>query len=156
MPVEVCSPEIFSVAGHEVPGRHTMFAKAVRSYSWLIPILFASLCPPLVRAQETIPQDKREGTPAPKALQNVTGCLRKGAEAGEVLITGEDGKTWELRSSSVKLGKHIGHRVTVTGSTTHESKTEEERGGKVENAAGKEEYRDLRVTSLKVISQTCK
>jgi hypothetical protein len=34
--------------------------------------------------------------------------------------------------------------------------TEEKRGGKVENAAGKGEYGDLRVTSLKLISQTCK
>jgi hypothetical protein len=99
---------------------------------------------------------KKEETPAPKPLQTVTGCIRKGDETGVVFVTGEDGKTWELRSSSVKLDRHIGHKVTVTGSTTRESKAEEKREEKVEKAAGKEDYGDLRVTSLKLISQTCK
>src|SRR5439155_10460491 len=85
----------------------------------------------------------------------VTGCLQKGDEPGEFSITGEDGKTWGLRSSNVKLEEHVGHKVTVTGSVHHESKThekaEEKKEGQMEKAAGKEEYRDLRVTSLKMV-----
>jgi hypothetical protein len=45
----------------------------------------------------------------------VTGCLQKGDEAGEYSITGEDGKTYELRSKTVKLSQHLGHKVTISG-----------------------------------------
>jgi hypothetical protein len=85
----------------------------------------------------------------------VTGCLQKGDEAGEFAIKGEDGKTWGLRSTSVKLDEHIGHKVTVTGSTTHETKAEEKKEGQVENAGSKAEYADLTVTSLKMVSDSC-
>lgn len=92
-------------------------------------------------------------------MKSVTGCLQKGVEPGEFSITGEDGKTWGLRSKTVKLEQHVGHRVTVTGSAHRESeaqeKSEEKKEGRMENAAGKEEYGDLRVTDLKMISDTC-
>ena len=70
-------------------------------------------------------------------------------------ITGEDGKSWELRSSTVKLADHVGHQVTVTGSPTREAKAEEKKEGQVEKAAGKEELGELRVTSLNMVSQSC-
>jgi hypothetical protein len=76
-------------------------------------------------------------------------------EKGEFSITGEDGKTWGLRSTSVKLDQHLGHKVTVTGSTTRETKAEEKKEGQVENAASKAEYADLTVTSLKMVSDSC-
>ena len=90
--------------------------------------------------------------------QTVTGCLQKGDEKGEFSITGEDGKTWGLRSSSVKLEEHVGHKVTVTGTAAGESKAEakkEKKEGQVENAGQKEEYGDLRVTQLKMVSDSC-
>ena len=118
---------------------------------WLIPILFVSLCPLALIAQEK--QEKK----AEKAAhtQTVTGCLQKGDEAGELSITGEDGKTWGLHSTSVKLDQHLGHKVTVTGSTTQESKAEEKKEGEVEKASSKQEYADLDVTSLKMVSDSC-
>jgi hypothetical protein len=85
----------------------------------------------------------------------LTGCLQKGDEPGAVSITGEDGRSWELHSTAVKLDEHIGHQVKVTGTVTRESKTEEKKEGQVERAAGKEEYGDLRVSTLKMISRTC-
>jgi hypothetical protein len=57
----------------------------------------------------------------------VTGCLQKGDEAGEYSITGEDGKTYGLRSKTVKLSQHLGHKVTVTGTLRAES-AEKEKG----------------------------
>src|SRR5678815_4897381 len=45
----------------------------------------------------------------------VTDCLQKGDEANEFSITGEDGKSYDLTSSSVELSKHVGRKVTVTG-----------------------------------------
>jgi len=60
-----------------------------------------------------------------------------------------------LRSSAVKLADHIGHQATVTGSPTREAKAEEKKEGQVEKAARKEELGELRVTSLKMVSQSC-
>src|SRR6266852_1479001 len=114
-------------------------------------------------AQEPGNQDSTKGTAAQEKQQRkamshtktVTGCLQKGDEPGEFSITGEDGKTWGLRSRNVKLEEHVGHKVTVTGSTTHETKAEEKKEGQVENAASKAEYADLTVTSLKMVSESC-
>lgn len=127
-------------------------------------VLFASL---VLRAQNTADQDSTKA-PATQEKQDkkpmshtktVTGCLQKGDEPGEFSITGADGKTWGLRSSNVKLEQHVGHRVTVTGSAHRESKShekaEEKKEGQMENAAGKEEYGDLQVTNLKMVSEIC-
>jgi len=126
-----------------------MSHKIAKLASWLIPILCLSLCPVALIAQTAAPEKKAEKS------QTVTGCLQKGDEAGEFSLKGEDGKTWGLRSTSVKLDQHIGHQVTVTGSTTHETKAEEKREGQVENAGSKTEYADLTVTNLKMISDSC-
>jgi SH3 domain-containing YSC84-like protein 1 len=88
----------------------------------------------------------------------VTGCLQKGDEAGEFSIVTRDGKAWELHSANVKLDNHLGHTVTVTGPRTHESKAQEkaeERREGVVKASSKEEYADLDVTRLQMVSETC-
>ena len=103
-------------------------------------------------------QEKQAQTPA-KETKTVTGCLQKGDEPGELSIQGEDGKVWGLKSSSVKLEEHLGHKVSVTGSASEESRAEgkkEKKEGEVENASKKEEYGDIRVTTLKMISDSCK
>ena len=90
--------------------------------------------------------------------KTVTGCLQKGDEPGEFSIVSEDGKIWGLRSISVKLDQHVGHQVTVAGSAARETKAEEnkeQKEGRVEKASSKEEYGDLRVTTLKMVSDTC-
>ena len=106
--------------------------------------------------KETAAQEKQEHKSHAKT---VTGCLKKGDEPSEFSITGEDGKTWGLRSSNVKLEEHLGHQVTVTGSAHRESKAqekaEEKKEGQMEKAASKEEYGDLSVTDLKMVSETC-
>jgi len=72
----------------------------------------------------------------------VTGCIQKQEkEKNEYLVKGEDGKTWGLKSSSVKLADHLNHKVTVTGKVTKEGHEDE---------AG-----DLNVTSLKMVSENC-
>ena len=86
---------------------------------------------------------------------SVTGCLQKGDEPGEYSITGEDGKTYGLRSNAVDLSQHLGHKVTVTGELRPESaergKGEAEEHGKKEAA----EVGDIRVTDLKMVSEKC-
>ena len=129
-------------------------------------LAFVVLTTMVCLAQEPTNQDSAKPTTQekqehkPKPIMTVTGCLRKGHEPGELSITGEDGKTWELSSKTVKLDEHVGHQVTVTGSAHRESKpeekAEEKKEGQVEKAANKEEYGNLRVTDLKMVSETCK
>src|SRR6266581_597423 len=86
-----------------------MSHKVVKLAYWLVPILFLSLCPLALVAQYGNAQEKQEKQPEKAAhKQTVTGCLQKGDEADEFSITGEDGKTWGLRSSTVKLDQHLG------------------------------------------------
>jgi hypothetical protein len=84
----------------------------------------------------------------------VTGCLQKGDEPGEYSITGEDGKTYGLRSKAVKLSQHLGHKVTITGTLRPESaekeKSEAEEHEKKESA----EAGDIRVMDLKMVGET--
>src|SRR2546423_1059073 len=99
------------------------------------------------------PQENKE-KPASQT-KTATGGPQKGDNPDEFSILGENGKSWELRSGTVKLADHVGHQVTVTGSPTREAKAEEKKEGQVEKAAGKEELGELGVTSLKMVSQSC-
>ena len=120
--------------------------------------LFVSLT---AMGQTTKPDDPA-AKPAPKMAAaaketTVTGCLQKGDEAGEFAITGEDGKLFGLRSTTVKLEEHVGHKVTVAGTSTEAKAdaTKEKKEGTVEKAAAKEDIKDLNVTSLKMVSDSC-
>ena len=95
-------------------------------------------------------QENQTKTKSGKAV-TVTGCLQKGEEAGEYSITDEDGKRYGLRSKAVDLSKHLGHKVTVTGTKMREENEEKEK-----KEAGGGEYADLRVTNIQHISETCK
>jgi hypothetical protein len=87
---------------------------------------------------------------------SVTGCLQKGDEPGEYSITGENGKTYGLRSKAVNLSQHLGHKVTITGTLRPESAEKEK--GEAEEHEKKEtaEAGDIRVTGLKMVSEQCK
>ncbi len=64
----------------------------------VVSFVFGLYCTPTGFAQEKSAGGKT----------TVTGCLQKGDEADEFSITGEDGKTYGLRSSAVDLSKHLG------------------------------------------------
>jgi len=84
-------------------------------------------------------------TDKPKTM-TVTGCLQKGDEAGEYSIKDDNGKQYGLRSTTVKLGDHLDHKVTVTGKMMSRDKDKNEN----------EEHQQMDVTNLKVISNTCR
>ena len=127
-------------------------------FGWIVFTLLVSLSAFAQYGQDNNTKpDKQEGK-AKKEAKTVTGCLQKGDEPGEFSIQGEDGKVWGLKSSSVKLEEHLGHKVSVTGSASEESRAEEKkekREGEVEKASKKEEYGDIRVASLKMVSDSC-
>jgi SH3 domain-containing YSC84-like protein 1 len=145
--------------------RHAMYGRKVTTRALLLGKVPApaEAKPFLAEIRGAKAQAVTEGKAEPKQkpmshTKTVTGCLQKGDEPGEFSITGEDGKSWGLRSSSVKLDQHVGHQVTVTGTAARETKAEqnkEKKEGQVEKASSKEEYRDLRVTTLKMVSDTC-
>jgi hypothetical protein len=87
--------------------------------------------------------------------KTVTGCLQKGDEADEFSIAGEDGKNYDLTSAAVALGKHVGHKVTVTGTFKAESYEKEKEGTEEHEKKGATEAGDIRVTSLKMVSDSC-
>jgi Protein of unknown function (DUF5818) len=83
-----------------------------------------------------------------------TGCLQKGQENGGYYLTDENGKTWELMGSG--LAKHVGHKVTVSGTQMEESKSHETKVESAEKAeAGGNQYSDLKVTNVKMVSESC-
>ena len=135
-----------------------MSHKITKLSFWLIAALFVSLCSVVLQGQETAAPAKT-GKPMHHKV-TVTGCLQKGDSPDEFAITGENGKTWELRSKTVKLDEHVGHTVTVTGVRHHETKAEEAKEEKTEAKESKQaeakEAGDLRVTSLKMVSESCK
>ena len=85
--------------------------------------------------------------------RTVTGCLQKGDEADEFSLTGDDGKLYDLRSNSVKLADHVGHKVTVSGKFKAEA---DEKGEEKEaKEGGKKEAGDITVSTLKMVSSSC-
>src|ERR1700694_5763881 len=148
--------------------RHAMYGRKVTTRALLLGKVPAPTAarPFLAAIRGAKAQAVAEGKGEPKsevkseAKENVTvtGCLQRGGDAGEFSMIARDGKTWELHSTSIKLDNHLGHTVTVTGPRTHETKAqekaEEKREGVVK-ASSKEEYADLGVTSLKMVSETC-
>jgi len=121
-----------------------MFSSHAKLSFWLIPVLLLILCPLAVQAQE--------GKSKPLS---VTGCLQKGIEPGGFFLVGEGGKMWEL-SGKIDAA-HVGHKVTLTGHVLHRPKTEEVKftDNEKQEANGKP-YADFQVTSLKMVSDSCK
>ena len=123
-------------------------------------LLCIALCPVTLLGQDST-ASKKVASKSRHHQVEVAGCLQKSNEAGEFSITGEDGKTWDLRSRTVKLSKHVGHKVAVTGTRYHETRAEEAKEEKAEkNEATEKESKEredahLRVIGLKMIGESC-
>jgi lipid-binding SYLF domain-containing protein len=140
-----------AIYGHKVTTRALLLGKVAAP-----PVTRPFLAEVRGAKAQAVAEGKAEAKQKPMGhTKTVTGCLQSGGAPGEFSITGEDGKGWDLRSNTVKLADHVGHQVTVTGSPTREAKAEEKKEGQVENAAEKKELGELRVTSLKMVSQSC-
>ena len=94
-------------------------------------------------------------------VRDVTGCLAKGDSAREFMLTGNDGSTWEVRSSRVSLAKHIGHTVTATGVVSnammHNMKEDAKEAAKDSGMKkNNSEHGHLKITAVKMVSDSCK
>ena len=108
---------------------------------------------------------KKGGGGGSGAAHSMTGCLAKGTEANTYTLTNSEAKgpkTAEIISSTVDLAPHVGHKVTITGttvSTKAAAKTEAKAEGKKKMPKGemKEEAGEhhMKVTGLKMVSAAC-
>ena len=94
-------------------------------------------------------------------VRQVTGCLAKGDSAKEFVLTGSDGSTWEVRSSNVALAEHVGHTVTATGvvsnAAMHNMKEDAKEAAKDSGMKKDDsEHGHLKVTAVKMVSESCK
>src|SRR6202158_921942 len=94
-------------------------------------------------------------------VRDVTGCLAKGDNANEFLLTGNDGSTWEVRSSKVALAEHVGHTVTATGvvsnAAMHNMKEDAKDASKDSGMAKSDaEHGHMKITDVKMVSESCK
>ena len=94
-------------------------------------------------------------------VRDVTGCLSKGESAKEFLLTGTDGSTWEIKNSGVALADHVGHTITATGVVSnakmHNMKEHTQEAVKDSGMTDKnKEHGHLKVTNVKMISDSCK
>ena len=94
-------------------------------------------------------------------VREITGCLSKGDSAHEFLLTGDDGSTWEVRSSRVALGKHVGHTITATGVVSHAKmhNLKEDTKEMARDTGMKKsdtEHGHMRITAVKMVSDSCK
>ncbi len=96
--------------------------------------------------------------------RNLTGCLQKGEDANEYMLTARDGSTWEVSAADgVALAPHVGHTVTITGTAStihakaHEAK-EKAKDEASEHGMTKEsaEHGHLKVTNVTMVSDSCK
>ena len=81
----------------------------------------------------------------------------KGEEPNGYTLTADDGKIWELQSTKVKLADHVGHKVTVMGTVAKASDAMEKKkeSSETKETEGKE-HGDLKVSSVKMVSESCK
>ena len=105
----------------------------------LAPLVFLMVFPMLMRAQDQT---------------SVTGCLKQGTDANGYYIMGQDGKMYELMGKN--LGEHVNHTVTVTGTPAKMSPAMEEKKETAEKTeAGSATVTDLKVSNVKMVSDTC-
>lgn len=93
-------------------------------------------------------------------VRTISGCLSKGEHAHEFTLVGDDGSTWELKSSRVALAKHVGHTITATGVVAHakmHNLKEDAKDAAADTGAKKDtsEHGHLAVTSVKMVSESC-
>jgi hypothetical protein len=122
----------------------SQFKKAVLC---LLPVVIFSLFPALVGAQDNMGMSGKQS-------MSVTGCLKQGSDAGGYYMMEDDGKMYELWGKN--LSAHVNHKVTVTGTETKLTAAQEKKKEEMEKQeAGGATAVDMKVTSLKMISESC-
>ena len=114
---------------------------------YLVPAVLFGLFPILAAAQDNMGMSNKQ-------TMSVTGCLKQGSDTGGYYIMGDDGKMYELMGKG--LSAHLNHKVTVTGMQTPMSPAQEQKREATEKSeAGGATVVDMKVSSLKMVSESC-
>lgn len=111
---------------------------------YLAPLMLFSLLPVLASAQDNMGNNQN---------MSVTGCLKQGTDTGGYYVMGDDGKMYELMGKG--LSAHVNHKVTVNGMQTTLAPTAEQKRAAMEKTeAGGATVVDLKVSSIKMVSES--
>jgi hypothetical protein len=114
---------------------------------YLAPLVLFSLFPILASAQDNMGMSNHQ-------TMSITGCLKQGTDAGGYYMMGDDGKMYELMGKG--LSAHVNHKVTVNGMQTTLAPAAEEKKAPLEKTeAGGATVVDLKVSSIKMVSESC-
>jgi hypothetical protein len=105
-------------------------------------------------------QDDTSDTKSKADTRTITGCLAKGDDANEFLLRGNDGSTWEIRSSTVPLAEHVGHTVSATGvvnnATAHNLKEDaKDAAADAHMKKSNAEHGHMKITDVQMVSESC-
>ena len=119
----------------------------------LAPLVLFTLLPVLANAQDSMSKQDNMGMSNNQSM-SVTGCLKQGKDSGGYYIMGDDGKMYELMGKG--LSAHVGHKVTAMGMQMPMSQSQEQKKMSSEKMeAGKATVVDMKVSSLKMVSESC-
>lgn len=82
----------------------------------------------------------------------VQGCLS--GSAGNYILTDKNGSTFQLTGDAAKLSEHVGHEVTVSG-TSSSASTAPSGGPASSTTQQPSSSQAIQVTSVKHVSKTC-
>jgi len=121
----------------------------------LVLLMFVLLGTWLAAAQDAASDSKSKSD-----TRTITGCLAKGDNADEFLLTAQDGSTWEIKSSAVNLADHVGHTVAATGvvsnATMHNLKEDTKDVAKdAHMSKSNSEHGHMKITDVQMVSSSC-
>ncbi len=116
----------------------------------LLAVSFLAIAPALAQSSNAQEGDKSAKT------RSLTGCLSPGDSASEFKLTQDDGSTWEIQSTAVKLSPHVGHTVTITGKVWHPDMHGAKEKGKEAVDSSAKEHGHLKATNVTMVSESCK
>lgn len=122
--------------------------------SLLLCVVLAGFSTCWLLAQDTSSDKSKSDT------RTITGCLTRGDNATEFLLTANDGSTWEVRSNTVSLADHIGHTVTATGVINHPmahnmKEDAKEAASDAHMKKSDTEHGHMTITDVKMVSFSC-
>jgi len=126
----------------------------MRMKNLLFGLILASLC------TWALAQDATSDSKSKSDTRTITGCLAKGDDANEYMLTTKDGDTWELKSTVASLSDHVGHTVAATGvvehAKMHNLKEDTQEAAKDTGATKKnKEHGHMKVTDVQMVSNSC-
>ena len=114
---------------------------------FLAPMVLFGLFPILAAAQDNMGMSNKQ-------TMSVTGCLKQGSDSGGYYIMGDDGKMYELMGKA--LSAHVNHKVMVTGMPATMTQAQEDKRMATEKSeASGATVVDMKVSSLKMVSESC-